>query len=183
MMRLETHPWQALAWYVVHVAPRAERKAADDLDRAGIASFVPTSTVWRRKRRMGIVHADWRQITRPLFPGYMLVGIASPADWQAVRGCDGYGYTVSAEGAPLRIPALDVIALAARVDSGEFDQDHRPKRGRDLYRPGDRVLVSVAGMVEAPAVVTEARANAVFVELLESGRRARAALEHVRAAG
>jgi transcription antitermination factor NusG len=171
-------PVADLRWYAVRVAPQCEAKAAHDLRAAGVTVFAPTCRAWRKRRRGRLV-ARWRHIERPLLVGYILVGVQRPGDWLHIRAAEGYGYTVSQDGEPIRIPESEIVNLQIRVISGEFDEDKRPRKRRNPYRRGDLVTVSVAGMTAARAVVIGGTGEHIIAELVASGLRVRAPVDSV----
>lgn len=171
-----------LRWFAVRVAPQCELRAHSDLRAAGVVSWVPTYRQWVNRRRGGTV-ASWRHIDRPLMVGYILVGVRSPSDWSCIRSAEGYAYTVSCDGAPVEIPVGAIADLDARVRSGQYDDDKRPRRRRNPHRRGDRVTVSLAGLADAIGVVVDVTGENLLVELVESGLRARVGLAAVREVG
>ena len=164
--------WRGRRWFAVRVAPRSEHAFERHLHDNGVCALAPTARRWVKPRRR-------RHVERPLLVGYVLVGIARPGDWTHVRSHEAYGYVVSCDGDPLRIPAEAVEGLMLRVLGGEFDEDHRPKRKARPYKVGATVLVSVAGMMDVEAIVTGHAGDHVIVQLLRLGITARAPLAQV----
>jgi transcription antitermination factor NusG len=58
---------EARSWWLVHTKPRCEKALAGDLDKRGIAFFLPLAKV-RRKYR-----SRTEDVRIPLFPSYMFV--------------------------------------------------------------------------------------------------------------
>ena len=171
--------WRGCRWYAVRVAPRTERSFERHLHDNGVKALAPTARRWVKPRRRQRIIGRWRHVERPLLVGYVLVGIARPGDWTHVRSHEGYGYVVSCEGDPLRIPAEAVEDLMLRVLGGEFDEDDRPKRRARPYKVGATVSVSVAGMMDVEAIVTGHAGDHVIVQLLRLGITARAPIAQV----
>lgn len=167
-----------LKWYAVRVAPRCEASAAADLRNAHVVVFAPTARSWRKRRRGRLV-SRWHPIERPLLVGYILVGVARPTDWLHIRAADGYAYTVSQDSEPLVIPTREIVKLQERVVCGEFDEDIRPRRRRNPYHVGQAVTVDMAGQDTAKGRVIKTSGEQVIVELIESGMRVRARLDHL----
>jgi transcription antitermination factor NusG len=171
--------WRGCRWYAVRVAPRTEMAFKRHLHENGVLACAPTARRWVKPRRRQRVVGRWRHVERPLLVGYVLVGIRRPGDWTHVRSHEGYGYVVSCEGEPLRIPWDAIKDLVARALGGEFDEDQRPRRKAKPYRIGAAVTVNVAGMLDVEAVVTGHAGDHVIVQLLRLGITARAPLAHV----
>ena len=58
-----------LSWLLVATKPRSEFVARQHLERQGFEVCLPQITL--RKRRQG----KWQQVTEPMFPGYVFVGV------------------------------------------------------------------------------------------------------------
>ena len=74
-----------LSWLLVATKPRSEFVARQHLERQGFEVCLPQITL--RKRRQG----TWQQVTEPMFPGYVFVGLEmdsqSIAPIRSTRGC------------------------------------------------------------------------------------------------
>ena len=58
-----------LSWLLVATKPRSEFVARQHLERQGFEVCLPQITL--RKRKQG----KWQQVTEPMFPGYVFVGV------------------------------------------------------------------------------------------------------------
>lgn len=170
----------SLTWYAIRVAPQREAHVARELTDAGVTVFNPVARRWVRGRhRSGRVVARWRHVQRPLWVGYLLVGMPlSGQPWGAVRASKGYLYTVGDQTGAIAIPGRAVAAVHERLLAGEFDEDQRPRRRVNPYRPGQRVAVQV-GDTGLDAVVLRTTGGKVLVELLASGKKVEVGVEMV----
>lgn len=69
-------------WYCLVTAPQGEYRCATGLSDAGVASYVPTSTQWVKRRKGRELLKTQTQM--PIFRGYVFVRIASDRDWEPV---------------------------------------------------------------------------------------------------
>ena len=146
-------------WYLVQVKPNGYRLAERNLVRQGFTCFQP---LLRTTERRG---AQFRRVSRPLFPGYLFVGATEEAPpLSRVNATRGVGRLVSFGAAPSPLPAQLVAGLRARCDGagmlGELD----------TLGVGDRVR-----LLSGPFADYVAR-----VETLDEGRRLWAVLEAAR---
>ena len=122
-----------MRWYVVRAQPAAETKAAANLDRQGYPTYLPRYRRWVR-------HARRRDIVlRPLFPGYLFVGIdRASMNWRPVRSTIGVAGLVCGGDEPTPVPHEVIETLRRREREGAFDE-LAPARG---LGPGDPVRLS-----------------------------------------
>ena len=158
-----------LSWLLVATKPRSEFVARQHLERQGFEVCLPQVTL--RKRRQGI----WQQVTEPMFPGYVFVGLEmgaqSIAPIRCTRGCS---YVVSFGGEVRPLPSALVGQFRSFHDSpfdascdlqvgqkvliqegafGGLEAVFEKPRGQDRVQ----VLVTVLGGLRA----VEVAANAV----------------------
>lgn len=76
-------------WYAVRTKPRCEAFAEVNLQRLGVEVFLP---MLMESKKMSVVH---RKSTTPLFPGYLFVRCAMPAQHRAVSYATGVKNVVS----------------------------------------------------------------------------------------
>ena len=98
------------AWYAVRTRSRHEATARGHIAGRGIEAFFPTMPKWSRwkdrKKRV-----DW-----PLFPGYGFARFSREHVRQVVS-CPGVVGIVSVEGEPVPVPASQIDAVRALVES------------------------------------------------------------------
>lgn len=150
----------ALQWFAIQTNPQCERRAQAGLRDRGFTTFLPVETHWKRSRSK-----QRERVDKPLFTGYLFVGLAPGQSLYAVRLQDGVrGVVLTSDGAPAQIGLAPVINpatgrfflgedgkpvkshlvydLQARQAAGEFD--HTPAR-RSQFRKGDKARVTLEG--------------------------------------
>lgn len=148
-----------LIWYAVLTNPRCEAKAVAGLRERGFDVYLPEETRLKRSK------ANARErVNRPLFPGYLFVGLNPDcgAGLYHVRLQDGVrGVVASADGRPARIghvvingePVRIVDWLRSRQAMGEFD--YTPAR-RTLFSKGHRAKLTHGQFKGHVGTMTEA---------------------------
>lgn len=99
-------------WFLAQLKPNSSAIAQRNLARQGIASFLPVeeATIQRANR--------FEKRTRPLFPGYLFVGLApESSQWRAVNSTRGITRLVRFAEAPQPVPDALVAELRARCDA------------------------------------------------------------------
>jgi transcriptional antiterminator RfaH len=155
-------------WYVVQTQPHAEARAQEHLRRQGFTTYLPKLRKSRRHAR------KTEQVSRPLFPRYMLVLIDhTHQGWHAIRSTFGVSNLVGGENGPVAL--RDDVIEALRQREGEDGHVHldAPKflRGAAV-RVLDGVFASCMGMFES---MNDKDRVTVLLDLL--GRRVRVGLE------
>ena len=150
-------------WYLVQVKPNGYRLAERNLLRQGFACFQPMA---RATERRG---AQFRPVSRPLFPGYLFVAFdPARAPWRKINSTAGVARLLSLGNVPQEVPRGLVAELRARLDA----EGHVILA--DNVQVGDRVEIQsgpFAGFLgEVARLAPEARAH-LLVDLM--GRRAR----------
>ena len=125
-------------WFVIETRPKAERKAASELRKAGIAdAYVPEYLRERFNKRRKV-----RQITTLChYPRYILAFL-DPQDFGALRSCNSIidvlpGFPLD----PVPIKAKDVEALRDAQARHLFDDTDQGRRAR-----GETVKNTLAAM-------------------------------------
>ncbi len=155
-----------MQWYVARTHPAAEAKAAANLDRQGYPTFLPRHRRWVR-------HARRREIVlRPLFPGYLFVGIDRACmNWRPVRSTIGVADLVCGGDGPIPVQHEVVEVLRRRERQGAFDE-LGPARG---LGPGDPVRVSDGPLADFTGRLAAVGADERVIVLFEFlGRTVRA---------
>ena len=149
-------------WYLVQVKPNRHRLAERNLARQGFTCFQP---LLRATERRG---AQFRSISRPLFPGYLFVAFdPARAPWRKINSTAGVARLLSFGNRPQVVPQGLVADLQARLDP----EGHVTLL--DELNEGDRVQIQsgpFAGfLAEVARLAPEARAH-LLVDLM--GRQA-----------
>ena len=98
-------------WYLIQFKPNSHRLAERNLQRQGFETFLPLHEVARRKTSRFITDL------RPLFPGYMFVGIdMNSAPWSKINSTLGVSRLVSFDGIPKPLPLQLISSLMLRCD-------------------------------------------------------------------
>lgn len=106
---------QPLIWYVARCAPMGERKVLAACRERRFCAYLPNQRGWRWTR------GHKRLIERPLFVGYLFIGLAgrqSIYDVAQIAGVEGF---VESDGRPARIDPWLVLQIASLEAIGTFD--------------------------------------------------------------
>lgn len=151
-------------WFVCLTTPQGERKAADELRRAGIRVYIPKRT----KLLKGKLGKADRHKHVPLMAGYVLIRFPAAMhdryghpQFGIAKGCQGVRDFVrwmakSGEKEPVPVPDIVVREFIARQRGREFDDEaiNRTRRElrwatfRDAIATGDPMRV-IAGPFES----------------------------------
>jgi transcriptional antiterminator RfaH len=154
-------------WFVVQTQANRESFAAAALERQGFAVFLPRfAKRVSHARRVSIVH-------RPLFPGYLFVGLGQDSRWRAINGTSGVVRLVTAGDAPLPIAAGIVEAMIAQADAGGVVA-LRPRR---TFQPGDPVRIVGGSLADTLGLFEDVKCRQRISILLDIlGRKVRVVL-------
>ena len=157
-------------WYVVEALPRSEERAAINLQRQGMRTYLPR---YRKRRR----HARKVELVpAALFPGYLFVRLDVTAEpWRRVNGTFGCRQLVCDGEMPAPLPRGVIRALKAREDEDGFVLFGLPADG---FRRGDRVRITDGPLAERMGLVdsvTDAQRVVLLLDML--GRRVRGQLD------
>ena len=161
-------------WYLVQVKPNGYRLAERNLLRQDFACFQP---MVRATERRG---AQFRPVSRPLFPGYLFVAFdPARAPWRKINSTAGVSRLLSLGNVPQEVPKGLVAELRARLDA----EGHVTLA--DNVEVGDRVEIQsgpFAGFLgEVARLAPEARAH-LLVDLMGRQARVTAQLAELRKA-
>jgi transcription antitermination factor NusG len=150
-------------WFVVQVAPGAEKAVAEAVRALGLSAYVPMRTIFRRVSR------SRRRVKArpPLFARYVFVDLVpDPRCWAAVRVIkDVSGFlTLTNDAAPARIAEETIGDLMAAEDMGFFDET-RPVDGT-VIRVSTRVVIIAAPYVGFEGVVEARGRKVAYVRLI-----------------
>lgn len=174
-----------LKWYAIQTNPCCEAKAAKGLTEHGFTVYLPAETNWKRNKAKAR-----ERVNKPLFTGYIFVGLGPWQSLYHVRQIDGVrGMVLTSEGVPAEIgwrPVVNpetgrfiigedgkplkahmVYDLQARQASGEFD--HTPAR-RSMFRKGDKARIMLDGPLKDQIVEVLDATDEGRVKLLLSAK-------------
>lgn len=104
-------------WYAAYTSANHERKAAAEISRRGVESFLP---LYRAVRRW----SDRRvELEMPLFPGYVFVHLALRERLRVLQ-VPGVAKLVGFGGLPVALPDVQVEALRAGLDKQALAKPH-----------------------------------------------------------
>lgn len=119
-------------WYAVHTKARQEHVALENLHRQAFESFLPLIRQSRHRR------GRWREVTEPLFPGYLFTRLDMQAENIApIRSTRGVSGLVRFGGNHVPVPDSVVESLIAIQDSTDGIICTAT-----LFRHGDRVTIA-----------------------------------------
>ncbi len=110
-----------IQWYIAMTEPGREMRAWEWLKEQGFTAYLPMETVWKNHRTKPRERAE-----RPLFVGYMFVGIGSWQSHRAVKMIHGIRGFVMRQGQPATVDPLFVYGLQASQCGGEFNRTPPP---------------------------------------------------------
>jgi transcription termination/antitermination protein NusG len=115
------------AWFVVRTNIKCERKASDNLHRAGFDVYYPRKRVEKRNPR----HHTYRIEERPLLLRYLFVGMTAP-HYGFVRACEGVEGILGEDfqGKPCQVPSKWLVDFQGREMSLEFDDTRAARIAR-----------------------------------------------------
>jgi transcriptional antiterminator RfaH len=118
-------------WYAIRTKARQEHIAVENLDRQDFETFLPLIRQSRRRRN------QWREITEPLFPGYLFTRLDLDADNIApIRSTRGVTGLVRFGSMPIPVPNAvveNLMSIQDRTDGIICTAT--------LFRSGDRVSI------------------------------------------
>lgn len=99
-------------WHLIQFKPNAHRLAERNLKRQDFDVFLPMQEISFRKASRFVSEL------RPLFPGYMFVGVdGNAAPWRTINSTIGVSRLVSFDGSPKPLPLLLISSLMLRCDT------------------------------------------------------------------
>ena len=156
-----------LCWYLLQTKPNGHHIAARNLKRQNYDVFLPMSQQTLRK------NGPFRTELRPLFPGYMFVGLNDSApSWRAINSTLGVSRLVSADGTYRTVPRDLIQNMREQCDTENVF------RAQDAYQSGDVVHIQTGPFASFLAEVETMAADQriwVLIELL--GQKSRIAMD------
>lgn len=108
-----------LAWFIIVTNVRAERRAAQGLERKGLVSYLPLQERFVVRSRRRVYSAQ------PLMPRYLFIGLKPTDSFWALRSVDGVESVVRFDGEPVQVPVGIIAAFVEREMAGEFDETRK----------------------------------------------------------
>ena len=138
-------------WHLLQFKPNSHRLAVRNLQRQGFETFLPLQEITRHKASRFTVDL------RPLFPGYMVVGVQlDAAPWRAINSTIGVSRLVSFADNYKPLPLNLISSLMLRCD--EEGKLLPPK----TLNAGDSVEVLNGAFVNFVATVEKLMHNCAF---------------------
>lgn len=135
-------------WFVIWAKSRAEKKVEQRLATLGLSPWLP---IVKERHRWS---DRWREVERPLFPGYLFAK-ATNADWPEVLRIRGVLTVVKDGGRPALLDGDFVTSLRDAI--GREGVAPEPITERVYYAPGDEVIVQEGALSGVRGVVRECR--------------------------
>lgn len=123
-------------WYIVQTNPNSERKAAREMRRRGFGVHIPRMAIVRRHHRTKLPIMK----RRPLMTGYMFLRFKGPANWYALRQCQGVKGVLYVDGHPFRLDHEEVVSIIRAQRSMSYD-DSQTRGIRREMRSGPKTAV------------------------------------------
>lgn len=154
-------------WYLIQTKPNAHNTAARNLARQGCDVFLPLAEQTRRRAQ------QFRTEFRPLFPGYLFVGLKAQApSWRTLNSTHGVSRGVSLDGTYRPVPETLITQLQNQCDAaGVF-------RAQDSYTSGDVVEIQTGPFASFLAEVMDmAPDQRIWVLINLLGQKSRIAMD------
>lgn len=116
-------------WYAVRTKPRCEVFAEANLQRLGVEVFLPMLMGYKQ-----VPTAHQKSLT-PLFPGYLFVRCAMPAQHRAVSYATGVKNVVSFGAGPSIVDDMIIDSIKRQAENGVI------KIADDMLVPGKAVQI------------------------------------------
>lgn len=142
------------AWFVIWTESRAEKKVEARIAALGLTPWLPTV---RERHRWS---DRWKEVVRPLFPGYLFARARS-VEWHNVLRTPGVLTVIKREGRPALLADSFVAGLRDAVERTGIALEVVPERVE--YRPGDEVIVQDGPLMGVRGVVRERRGGRQLV--------------------
>jgi transcription antitermination factor NusG len=127
-------------WYVGTVLAGTGVKVVEELHARDYEAYEPRTRSWDRRGR-----GTRFEVSRPLFTGYLFVGVADGQGFGQLHEIAGMGALLKSTGSPREIPFEPIDLLRQAEIRGEFDFT---RKSAIDYRPGHKVRVSAKGSYE-----------------------------------
>ena len=142
------------AWFVIWTESRAEKKVEARLAALGLSPWLPT--VKERHQWSD----RWKEVVRPLFPGYLFARSRS-VEWHEVLRTPGVLTVVKREGRPALLADAFVAGLRDAIERNGADPESVPQAVD--YAAGDEVIVQDGPLKGFRGIVRERRSGRQLV--------------------
>lgn len=164
-------------WAVVNTHPHKEELALRHLANQDLEAYCPRI----RKR---IRHArQFREVLRPLFPGYAFVRVPSRRElWRPIMSTIGVRTLIRFGDAPALMDDAFVASLKAREEDGIIVRAAPATRPPTPYTVGETVKLNEGpfeGTIATILSVSEKDRLVILMDLLQHGVRARVSVDQV----
>lgn len=123
-------------WWVVQIQPQREAEVRGDIARAGMPVYAP-----RVPGRVRHGRGSWRDVARPMFPGYCFVrATTGSGHWHAIATARGVVRVLGERGRPR--PLADDAISAIRLAETEINASTRRSEVVWHFAPGDVARVT-----------------------------------------
>ena len=143
-----------MAWYVIHVGPRTEKKVATVCDRHGLDYYLPLRESVKVYQRRKVV------VSKPLFPGY-LFAVLTPDTRIHILRTNHVLQIIEPEDEAQLMHELEQVRLALSVDPRLSPSCQLSRGARVRIKTG--VFMGLEGRVEQIANKTCVRLNVELV--------------------
>lgn len=123
-------------WFVGYTDPRCEESVAKRAKRHAIRTYVPQMTVTRSRK----------DVSRPLLPRYLFLGLADEQSLFVMRETPGFEGLVRAAGSVVTVPATVIDGLRTQEREGVFDFTDGRAAAREAYERGEWIKAFVPGL-------------------------------------
>ncbi|MDB4877445.1 MAG: transcription elongation factor/antiterminator RfaH [Gemmatimonadetes bacterium] len=151
---VETSEDHGSPWFVIWAESRAEKKVEKRIAALGLTPWLP---VVRERHRWS---DRWRDVERPLFPGYLFAR-ASNADLHQVLRIPGVLTVVKQGGKPALL--TDTFVKSLRDAIGRAGVSPEAVDGSVEYSAGDEVIVQEGALRGVRGIVQERRSGRQLV--------------------
>jgi transcriptional antiterminator RfaH len=99
------------AWHLIYCKPRQESLAKENLEQQGYTTYLPMTSVRRRKAGKRVIEAS------AMFPRYLFIQLSDDTeDWGSIRSTLGVSSLVRFGQIPAKVPEALILDLKAHED-------------------------------------------------------------------
>ena len=161
-------------WFIVQTTAQGERKAVEEVRRAGFRAYLPKRAVYQRRKDDLIPIKRW-----PALVGYIFVRFPDKVDWYRLHRCQGVRGVLYFDGVPYRLDREEVAKIMAAQRAFRFDHPNaravrkawikgeknaRRALAAERFRPGARVYNAAASIIARVIEVTKSGAIKAMIE-------------------
>lgn len=155
-------------WHVVQTEARREMTAAEEIDKLGFRPWVPTYRKLVVDRRSPSRKRRKKEVDRPVFASYLLVGFAVDAAWADIAHARGVAGIVMGATHPEPMPETGMVKLLAEAKRN-FGIEIQSK-----FKRGDQVRLTEGPFAFMTGEIDEVDSNLRIIALISAfGRKVR----------